>query len=346
MPEQLDNSRLGDALGACDFLVAHLDDHGRYHHPEQWGPEGNLYILRIASVLLEAWTVSGDNRYLAGARRGLDALAGTQRPDGHWPLGTYGEGIEYDATKKVKERDREDDAFPWVAGGTAFVLGKYRHGAGDDRYRQITGKCLDALAACLSTGSGLIDVDLQDWNLCMTRVECLIGLSCWTDRRPELAPCVDRLADWLEAQFAAFDEKTQPFCTVLSSLALLRVRGFTRTGRLVKEVIDRYLATRSYACEEVPGGWGHRDTSRGMITTEANIRGTGALAVLMKSYDLAAGREGYTATGEYRRMSAWIDGMKDTDGGYFEFQKASDMKRRAKGSPGQTIPCIWIFASL
>jgi len=346
MIQQRDSIRLADALGACDFLVSHLDDHGGYHHPEQWGPEGNLYVARIASVLLEAWAVSREDRYLAGARCVLDALARTQRPDGHWALGLYGKGIEYDATKKVKERDHDDDAFPWVAGSAAVVLDKYRRTTGDDGYREVTRTCLDALATCLSTGSGLIDADLQDWNLCMTRAESLIGLSCWTDQRPELAPCVERLADWLEGQFATFDAESQPFCTVLSSLALLRVRGFARAGRLVKEVIDRYLATRSYACEEIPGGWGHRDTSRGIITTEGNIRGTGALAILMKSYDLAAGREEYTVTGEYLRMSTWIDGMKDADGGYFEFQKASDMKRRAKGSPGQTIPCIWIFGSL
>jgi len=47
----------------------------------------------------------------------------------------------------------------------------------------------------------------------------------------------------------------------------------------------------------------------------------------------------YTTRPEY-------GGMKDTDGGYFEFQKASDRKRRSKDSPGQILSCFQILGTL
>ena len=85
---------------------------------------------------------------------------------------------------------------------------------------------------------------------------------------------------------------------------------------------------------------------RGLVNTEANIRGTGALALLLKSQDLLTGRRSYTRRSEYHDMAKWIDSMRDVDGGYYEFQKASDGKRRGKGSAGQAIPCFWIFGTL
>ncbi len=42
----------------------------------------------------------------------------------------------------------------------------------------------------------------------------------------------------------------------------------------------------------------------------------------------------------------WIDGMKMPGGGYFEYQQEDDLRRTGLGSPGQYIPCWWIFGVL
>ena len=90
------------------------------------------------------------------------------------------------------------------------------------------------------------------------------------------------------------------------------------------------------------GGYGNRDGYRGIVNTESNMRGSGAVAIAMKFYDLTTGTTTYRDSDAYRDVASWIDSMK-AERGYYGYQTEYDGKRKGQGSPAQYIPCWWIF---
>ena len=73
--ETADMDRLEQALDACDFILAHLTSQGRYEIDDSWGPEGELYLYGVASVLVEAYRISAEKEYLVGARKVFELSA-------------------------------------------------------------------------------------------------------------------------------------------------------------------------------------------------------------------------------------------------------------------------------
>ena len=90
----VDLDRLDDALDACDFLLEHLSPEGRYQADQLWGPEGDLYLYGIISVLVEAYRITGENEYLGGVHKVLNYLQQAQLPSGGWTLRLSGTGKE------------------------------------------------------------------------------------------------------------------------------------------------------------------------------------------------------------------------------------------------------------
>ncbi len=72
------------------------------------------------------------------------------------------------------------------------------------------------------------------------------------------------------------------------------------------------------------------------------MRGSGAVAIGMKFYDLTTGTTTYRDSEASRDVASWIDSMK-AERGYYEYQTQHDMERKGQGSPGQYTPCWWIF---
>ena len=134
-----------------------------------------------------------------------------------------------------------------------------------------------------------------------------------------------------------------PFMQVLH--AALVMESLDYVVEEIKPRLDELIQSPVFRCAEIRGGYGHRDGVRGIINTEANCRGAGAVALGMKLYDLKTGTRTYSDSKEYRDVADWIDSMKDNTG-YFGYQTEHHMKRRGKGSPAQYIPCWWIFGTI
>ena len=70
----VDLVRLPQALDACDFLLENLGPDAAFTVDERWGPEGELYLVEVAWSLLEAYRISGRQRYLDGGVAILNRL--------------------------------------------------------------------------------------------------------------------------------------------------------------------------------------------------------------------------------------------------------------------------------
>ena len=349
--ESVDLSRLDDAFAACRLLLEHLEADGSYEVEERWGPESNLYLAEIAWVLLEAYRIGSQAEILHGATRVLDRLQRLQKPSGGWTLDLGPDGLEFTASEEERRPtwERED---PPVVGAVAYAVAKFQNLTGNDCYREMVERALTYLLPMWNSAGGYFREDKDEHlsslrsNPAAYQAMFLLGLAEWRAWRPDLEPVVDRLVQSIRAAFESFDEETMPFMRAYHALLMLRHGGSDYVSREVRPSIQSLLNSQVYRCGKIKGGYGHRDGCRGIVTSEANIRGTGAIAVASRFYDLATGSDTFCRTAAYREAAEWIDGMQKSGGGYFEYQQEHDLQRRGLGSPGQYIPCWWIFGAL
>jgi hypothetical protein len=178
------------------------------------------------------------------------------------------------------------------------------------------------------------------------QVMFLLGLAAWRAWRPDLEPVVERLVRSIRTAFEAFDDQTMPFMRAFHALLMLQHGSGSYIATEVRPRIESLVESQVYRCPTIEGGYGHRDGARGIVTSEANMRGSGAVAIAARFYDLATATNSFGTSVAYLDMAAWIDGMKAEGSGYREYQQDSDGQRRGLGSPGQYIPCWWIFGAL
>ena len=346
----VDLDRLDDALDACDFLLEHLSPEGRYQADQLWGPEGDLYLYGIISVLVEAYRITGENEYLGGVHKVLNYLQQAQLPSGGWTLRLSGTGKEF----KITERQRRDswryEELPAI-GAFAYAVDKYHRVTGDDRYNAMIERAIDRLMKQWDEQQGLF-VEERDEKRDELRSDpttyqamFLLGLGVWQERDPRLRPVVKRLTEAIRTNYESFDERTMPFMRVLHASLLMRYGSRDYVVAQIKPRLDELVHSRIFKCVKIRGGYGHRDGVRGIVNTEANCRGSGAVALGMKLYDLTTGTRTYRDGKEYREVAGWTNSMKDQRG-YFGYQTEHDMNRKGKGSPAQFIPCWWIFGTL
>ena len=116
--------------------------------------------------------------------------------------------------------------------------------------------------------------------------------------------------------------------------------------KYIKPKLDSYMQSGLFRSDDIPGGYGHRDGVRGIVTDELHMRSGIGLAYALKAYDINTGNDHYMSTKWYRELCAWIDSMKADDGSYYEYETALDRKKYGKGSAGQYLPVLWILGTL
>ena len=344
----VDLDRLDDALDACDFLISHLTDEGRYEVEERWGPEGDLYLYGTASVLVEAYRITGEEKYLVGARLVFDRMKRIQLPGGGWTLNLSSSGRELKITEQQRRDSWQNEMLPAI-GAFTYAVAKYRRVTGDDRYNAMIERGMDRLMTQWDGKQGLFIEEPTEQREKLRsdpktyQALFLLGLGAWQEWRTDLRPVVVRLTQAIRTNYESYDEQTMPFMLVLHGALLMDSREYV--VQEIKPRLDELIRSPVFKCARIRGGYGHRDGVRGIVNTEANCRGTCAVAMGMKLYDLTTGTHTYRDSKEYREIAGWIDSMKD-ENGYFGYQTEHDMKRRGKGSPAQYIPCWWIFGTI
>ena len=343
----VDLARLDHALDACDFLLEHLTSEGRYEVEERWGPEGEWYLVSICRTLLEAYRITGRQKYLDGAATILNRLQQTQMPAGGWALKLGPDGLEFKAAEEERRLTWERENLPMI-GNVTHAVAKYRRLTGDDRYNGMVDRALEHLFehwdpenGCFVEKSGEHFVGMRSAPTAY-QAYFLLGLVAWRSWSERLEVIIPKLVGYVRRNFESFDEYTMPLMRANHAILLMKHRSLNYMVSEIKPRIDRLAASPVFKCPGILGGYGHRDSYRGIVNTEANMRGSGALAIAMKFYDLTTGTTTYRDSDAYRDVTSWIDSMK-AERGYYEYQTEHDGKRKGRGSPAQYIPCRWIF---
>jgi len=74
-----------------------------------------------------------------------------------------------------------------------------------------------------------------------------------------------------------------------------------------------------------------------------NVRGNGAMAVLLRLYDLAAGTTLYTDRPVYGHLADWMDGMRTPEGRCYGCRSFDGSHRYGLGSPPHYLQLWWIL---
>lgn len=346
----VDRPRLNYAIDACDFLLEHLTPEATYEANERWGPEGELYLVEVSWVLLEAYRITSQRKYLEGAVVILNRLQRTQMPAGGWADNLGPDGLEFKATEEERRVTREREELP-IIGAVAYAVAKYRRLTGENRYNDMTDLALAHLLAQWDPESGSFLEKTGEHFIGMRSTPnayqalFLLGLSAWKPWCASLEPIVPKLTEHIRRNFESYDDHTMPFMRVFHMALLMTHLPLDYVTREIKPRIDRLVESPVFKCAGITGGYGHRDSYRGIVNTEANVRGSGAVAIAMRFYDLTTETRIYSDSDAYREVTSWMDSM-NASRGYYEYQTQHDLKRKGRGSPGQYIPCWWIFGAM
>lgn len=333
MLDRIDKDRLGQALDAADFLLEHLGDDGVIRIEDSWAPENPAYLSETPWVFLEAFKLTGDEKYRHGTTRIFDHMRDTQKPDGSW------------------YRTIENANWILINGAVAYGVRKYEKITGDDSYRPMIDRAFSYMCSCWDSDTGFWE------HIPRTRYEesiCLLGLWSWRNIREEadrLAPkVVEHITThpsiwdgekkyWIPNGLVKGRELATPSFTAITSCAILATTADQYASSHVKPALDHVLGNPLLKCDHIPGGY---HIGQEAYLDEANVRGATALATAMKLFDLTTESTTFSSSSEYAKICAWIDGMK-AEHGFYEYQSNSDHSRHAQGSPAQYIPCWWIF---
>jgi hypothetical protein len=348
---RVDLERLDQALDACDFLLAHLTPGGEYEIEERWGAEGALYRVQSAWTLLEAYRITRERKYLDGALRILDHQREMQLPAGGWPLALGPDGMEFKTSPEERQGSWQRENLPMI-GTMLYAVAKYRRlTGGDARYDAMMEPALQHLLTFWDpkTGGFLEKGDEHFTALRSLPVGYqsfyLLGLAAWQTYEPSLAGVVSRLAEYMRRNFEGLDDSIMPFMRCYHIILLMRYSAPDYVATRIKAAIDQLVASPTFRCDWMAGAYGHRDSQRGIVTSEANCRGSGAVAISMRYYDLATGTMTYRQTAAYHEVAAWFDAMK-AEHGFYEYLTRHDGQRKGQGSSAQYIPCWWILGDL
>ncbi|MEZ4938050.1 MAG: hypothetical protein R2799_10715 [Crocinitomicaceae bacterium] len=344
---QIENARK-TAIKLAENIIAH---DGRYLAEESWGPEGNLYLSESAYALNRAYEIYGDPIYLEAVRVMLDKLKEIQKPSGGWTLeigiGGNGRGfvIDEELTRITME---QEDLPPTVA--ALKTIADYTRLSGDDSYVEMGHKAFDWLMKYYDEDYGSFKED-EDNEILKYRSNprsyhlfSLLGVHAWKTHNPEVCNRIfPRIVEFVKETFESYDPETMPLVYGLHCALLVQFCDEDYIWNTLKPKMDAEVVfNKRFKINERPGGYGHHDGLRGIVTDEAHTRSGAGIIIGMKFFDLYTGTNTYRQTQEYKDLSNWIDSMRANDL-YYEYETIPAGEKIGHGSPGQYLPIWWIF---
>jgi hypothetical protein len=329
MAERIDRDREDDARAICEFVTSRVRADGRYHPPEAMNPESVLYRGTLAATVALAGESLDEDRYVEAAGRMLDRVV-DERVDGLWSVGRW---VAYPTYRPVPVGWREVNETPQHR-ATALVLyclGVYRAVSGDERFTDLAGEAV----------AGLFDrwdvVEERDTVYHGTPEMAAMAVCTWEDEYPEYADRRDRIVDWAADTCAAFAEDDVPFF-VLYRFLLLLLATDTAHLQAVRPAIDAIL-------EDPDRRFDDSNDFRHTANTDdhVDVRANGAVATLLRLYDLAAGEPVYTDREVYRHLEGWMDGMRTADGRCYGCRSFDGSRRYGLGSPPHYVQLWWLL---
>jgi len=352
VPSRVDQNRLEAAIDTADFIADHHDEEGQYHVDEHWGPEGELYRALCIVALVDAYRIVGQDVYIKTARHILERFHRRQREEGGWTISLGDDGLEFKISAEER-RDTERREDPIVAGAALKAIAEFQSVSDSEEFTQMGQRAFEHLLALWDPTYGSVRED-EDRHLAGLRSNpsayhflFLLGFSAWKQYAPDkIGEMLPIIREFVQGVFEDFDTETMPLMYGYHVAALAAHSPSEYCNTVIEPGLDEFLTAGKFRGSELRGGLGHHDGLRGIVTDEAHMRSNAGLAIGMKLYDLETDTRTFRTREEYSEIVSWIDRMKAGDGGYYEYQKASNKQKLGKGAGGQYLPCFWIFGRL
>ena len=346
MDKRIDPNRKEDAHKVCEFVVSRIQG-GRYHPPEALFAETSGYQASMAATLSLAGKMLDEPRYVETASDMFDQLLETRVED-MWSLDWW---CAYPIFRAMsfnwKEQNRQvNDRYTVLV---LYCLGLHHRITGEERYLKAGKKGMRAIFSRTEF------YRQREKLVHLTPEAALLAILAWEHELPQYAEKKEPLLEWVLETFVETAPKDFPFFTLYRTMLLLAATGTRHLDGVIRPGIDALLAEP---------GWRYphnRLAMRHIKSTDdhVNVRGNGAMAILMRLFDLAAGRQVYTGGEHYRYLSGWMDRMRRPDGAcygcedipanrrqdpkVFGDQHLAGGKLYGHGSPAHYMQLWWIL---
>lgn len=329
--DRIDSERLNHAKKLVDYVIPRVLDDGRFHPDESLWAETATYQSSLAATLAVAGKVLDDQRCLDAAATILGHRL-KLKVDGLWSLDWWWDHRIYShPPENWREQNRVPD--PRYTASTLLYLGIYHRITGDDSVVEPAREAMSRM--------------FQQWDFLSGEWQHMtmefVGLATWAWEPvfPEMGRHKEKAVERVVASFVDDAPFEIPFVTTLRTTLLLAATGDSHLHTVIKPGIDALLAEPALRFEKNTNDFKHTRST----WEHVNIRGNGAVAVLLRTFDQVAGEAVYTGTPLYKYLANWLDGMRDLDGGYFECKAVDTGDRFGKGSPGQYVPLWWMLGA-
>ena len=175
---------------------------------------------------------------------------------------------------------------------TLFNLGLYHRVSGDDA---VVAPARDAMARMFDRW----DYSEGSW-LAMTPEFAALAVWAWEDALPEFSPRKDSTVKWVADTFVNAAPIDFPFASAVRMTLLLVTTGTKYLESVLEPGIEALLAEPSRRFDHNPNDFHHSAGTSDHVNNRANV----AVALLMKSFDLAAGSQVYTLAPRFTNTSA------------------------------------------
>lgn len=327
---RVDRGREPVARRIADAAVEHMNAEGRYEPPEAFFPESVGYRAELAATMAMAGELLDRRPWIDAAVRMFDRLL-DERVDGMWPIGWWCRFPVYRPLPLEWKRQNSSPDARYTALALYSLSLLYR-ATGDKRYVE---PARTALTAMMERWDPLAETK----RLHLTAEACALAVMGWENELGLYTDTKTRIVEWAASTFPETAPADFPFACLIRMMLLVAAGGTRYLKDSIKPAIDALLAVPDWRYAEHPADFRHiADTD-----DHINIRGNGAVASIMRIYDLVAGDTVYTETQEYAHVSAWMDEMIGSNGLSYGCMRHQDRIRYGLGSPAQYMQLWWML---
>jgi len=327
---RVDENRRDDARRICEFVASRVEEDGRYHPPEAMNPESVLYRASLAATLALAGDGLDEDRYIETAGRMFDRIV-DERVDGLWSLGRW---VAYPTYRPVPVGWREQNETPQHRATvlTLYCLGVYRQVSGDERFTDLAGEVIEEMFDRWDI------VDRRDEIYHGTPEMTAMALSSWADAYPGYTDRRDAIVAWAADTYADFVDDDVPFFALYRFMCLVLASGDEHLSA-VRPGIETLVDDPDRRFDENPNDFTHTANTDDHV----NVRANGAMATLLRLYDLIADETEYTDRPIYKYLAGWMDEMRTAEGQCYGCRSFDGERRYGLGSPPHYIQLWWIL---
>jgi len=328
-------------------MASRVNSNGLWVPPESLFAETTGYQAQAGAIMVAAGIQLTMPEVVSAGQRVMDRIVRIRLADGLWSLGWCGE-VTYPTSKPITRRWREQNtvADPRYSAIALIGLGRYTRATGDMQYCEAANESMHAL------------FERWDWTkqtdvLHLTREMVALSVLAWSGKDDTAGPMswarprVEPIVQWVRSTYVSLAAEDFAFQLMFRTQLLLLATSDEADRRELAEHtlipgLERFLAAPRWRFPDRPNDFRHIPDTDDHI----NTRGNTAVALTLRLIDTALGEPRYTSQPLYQHLTAWIDGQRHPEGGWYEAQDLTTGRKFGRSSPGQYLPLYWIMGGL